>query len=398
MPRVLRIINRLNLGGPTHNAAYLTRYLDSRYETVLVAGMKDETEASSEFILKKLGVIPVYISEMHRNINPLHDVQAYRKIKAIIRDFKPDIVHTHAAKAGALGRMAAHHCGVPAIIHTFHGHVFHSYFHPIKTKFFIQLERYLASISTAIVAISNLQKKELSEVYKICPPEKITVIPLGFDLEKFQEDYDLKRKKFRGKYQVADDEIAIGIIGRLVPVKNHPLFMKALKNVLAKTTRKVKAFIIGDGGEKENIMSLAGQLGISLDLAEKLQSHPLIFTSWITNIDEAMAGLDIVALTSFNEGTPVSLIEAQAAGKAIATTAVGGIEDVIIPGETALLSPNNDLEKFTFNLIKLVEDDALRHRLGQQGFKFANAHFNFTRLVKDMTMLYDHVQFARGSK
>jgi len=391
MPRVLRIINRLNLGGPTYNAAYLSKYLHSRYETMLLAGMRDETEASSEFILKKLGVTPVYIEGMYRSINPLLDLRAYYRIKSIIRDFKPDIVHTHAAKAGALGRMAAYHCNVPVIVHTFHGHVFHSYFNPLKTKFFIQVERYLAGISTAIVAISNLQKRELSEEFRICPAEKITVIPLGFDLQKFQDGYESKRKAFRQKYHVADDEIAIGIIGRLVPVKNHPLFLKALKSLLKRTSKKIKAFIIGDGEEHDNLKQLAYELGIPFDVQEDLHNRPLIFTSWITAIDVAMAGLDVVALTSFNEGTPVSLIEAQAANKAIVATAVGGIEDVVIPGKTALLSSKDDADKFTANLLRLTEDDAFRKSLGQEGFQFVSQRFDYKRLAQDMTHLYDRL-------
>ncbi len=395
MPRILRIINRLNLGGPTYNAAYLSKYVDSRYETMLLAGMKDDTEASSEFILRKVGVTPIYIDGMYRSIYPLLDLKAYSKIKAIIRDFKPDIVHTHAAKAGALGRMAAYQCNVPVIVHTFHGHVFHSYFKPLKTKFFIGVERYLAGISTAIIAISNLQKRELSEVFKICPAGKITVIPLGFDLEKFQMNYETKRKSFRDKYNVADDEIAVGIVGRLVPVKNHPLFLRALKSLLEKTTKKVKAFIVGDGGEREKLLSLAGELGISFGTPEQKGNHPLVFTSWITEIDEVMAGLDIVALTSFNEGTPVSLIEAQAANKAIVTTAVGGIEDVVIPGKTALLSPNNDLQKFTDSLLRLVEDDSLRKTTGQEGSQFVTQRFSSRRLARDMTGLYDKLLMSK---
>ncbi|HXH18034.1 MAG TPA: glycosyltransferase [Chitinophagales bacterium] len=397
MPKVLRIINRLNLGGPTYNAAYLSRYINRGYETLLLAGMKDETEASSEFILKNMGITPVYIPEMFRPVNPVRDWQAYRRIQSIIRDYKPDIVHTHAAKAGALGRLAARHCNVPVIVHTFHGHVFHSYFTPLKTNFFIRAERYFASISSAIVAISNLQKRELSEVFRICPPEKITVIPLGFELDRFQAGYDSKRSAFRIKYHVDDDTLAIGIVGRLVPVKNHPLFLRAFKRTLEKTSRKIKAFIIGDGEERENLMQIAKQLDLPFDASGKTTSSPLVFTSWLTNIDEVMAGLDMVALTSFNEGTPVSLIEAQAAGKAIVATAVGGIEDVVIPGITALLSPAGDLDELAANMVRLAEDDALRKRLGQQGFQFVRNRFDYTALVKNMADLYDRLLNSAAS-
>lgn len=388
MPRILRIINRLNLGGPTYNVAYLTKFLAPDYETMLLAGMRDDTEASSEFILEKFGITPVYISDMRRSINPMQDLSAYLKIKSIIKQFKPDIVHTHAAKPGALGRLAAHHCKVPVIVHTFHGHVFHSYFSPVKTRIFIEIERYLASISSGIITISNLQKKEIGQDFKICSPEKLTVIPLGFELDRFQEDYNKKREAFRARYHVAADEIVIGIIGRLVPVKNHPLFLRALKQVLEKTGKKVKAFIVGDGEEMQRLNQLAADLGIAYDLPGSDYKNPLVFTSWLTNIDEVMAGIDIVAMTSFNEGTPVSLIEAQAANKAIVSTGVGGIEDVVIPGKTALLSPNNQADVFAAHLLQLIEDDVLRHTFGQQGYEFVKEKFSFKRLVRDTDQFY----------
>ena len=159
-------------------------------------------------------------------------------MKKLIRDFKPDIVHTHAAKPGAIGRLAAAAMKVPAIVHTFHGHVFHSYFNSVKTNFFINTERYLARKSHAIVAISDQQKKELSIDFKIAPPDKFRVIPLGFDLDRFQTDQQQKRLKFRNEFALADHEIAIGIIGRLVPVKNHYLFLKGIAHVLQASNKK----------------------------------------------------------------------------------------------------------------------------------------------------------------
>ncbi|MFI5135852.1 MAG: glycosyltransferase, partial [Chitinophagales bacterium] len=214
MPRVLRLINRLNLGGPTFNAAYLSRYLAPEYETLLVAGMIDDSEASSEFILNEMGLKPLYIPEMFREINFMNDSRAYFRLKKIIRDFKPDIVHTHAAKAGAIGRMAARACNVSAVVHTFHGHVFHSYFPKWKSNVFVNIERQLAKRSNRIIAISEKQKRELSDDFRICSAEKIEVIPLGFDLSKFRENKKEKRNKFRKMYDVEEDEIVISIVGR----------------------------------------------------------------------------------------------------------------------------------------------------------------------------------------
>lgn len=387
--KVLRIINRFNLGGPTFNAAYLTKYLGDDFETLLVGGDKDDTEESSTFILDQLGLEPIIIPEMRRDIGLKEDKIAYQKLKKIIQEFKPDIVHTHASKAGTLGRMAASKCKVPVVVHTFHGHVFHSYFGKTKTLVFKNIERYLARKSTAIIAISDIQKKELSSEHKICKSSKIKVIPLGFDLSRFQENLEEKRISFREKYLLADDEIAIGIIGRLVPIKNHRFFIDAIHQLIQKTNKKVRVFIIGDGEEKENILDYCSQLNIDFIESTKEQGKATItFTSWIKEIDWANAGLDIIALSSLNEGTPVSLIEAQASNKPIVTTNVGGVENVVLTNQTAFIVSPNDLNGFYNGLLKLVEDDELRFKMGREGWNHVREKFHYTRLVNDMQKLY----------
>lgn len=389
MTKVLRIINRFNLGGPTYNVAYLSKYISPEFETLLVGGAKDESEESSDFIVENLGLKPVIVEEMMREINLKNDYAAYRKIKKIIQEFKPDIVHTHASKAGTLGRLAAFSCNVPIIVHTFHGHVFHSYFGKLKTTFYKNIERFLAKRSTAIIAISEKQKKELVEIHRICNAEKIHVIPLGFDLSKFQEDQEAKRKSFRTIYNLDDDEIAISIIGRLVPVKNHALFLEGLKIIAEKTSKKIRAFIIGDGESRLEIETKAKELNIPFVNGMKSSEKALLtFTSWIKEIDVALAGSDIITLTSFNEGTPVSLIEAQAANKPIVSTNVGGIENVVIPDETALLCANNDLLEFSDQLLKLIENDDLRSKMAQKGWHHVHEKFHYTRLVSDMEIFY----------
>lgn len=377
MPKILRIINRFNIGGPTYNAAYLTKYLSEEFETLLVGGQKDVTEDSSEFILNNLGLEPTIIPEMKREVDLKQDRIAYKKIKELIGDYKPDIVHTHASKAGAIGRLAAHKMKVPLIYHTFHGHVFHSYFGKAKTTMFKNIERNLAKKSTRIIAISEIQKYELSTIHKICKPEKITVVPLGFDLERFHTDIDIKRGIFRKEWGLEADEIAVGIVGRLVPIKNHDLFLEAAARVNERTTRKVKFIIVGDGelrGELENKVA-------------ELNLDNVIFTSWQKNVDVVNAGLDIIALTSKNEGTPVSLIEAQASGKPIVTTRVGGIENVILPNKTALLSDSEDVEGFTENLLKLIENDELRKSFSSGGSHVLKS-FHYTRLCNDFEKIY----------
>lgn len=389
MPKVLRIINRFNIGGPTYNVAYLSKYLAPEFETLLIGGAKDETEDSSEFILDKLGLKPVIIPEMKREIDFRNDRIAYKKIKALIAEFKPDIVHTHAAKAGALGRLAADACNVPVIIHTFHGHVFHSYFGKTKTAVFKTVERYLAKKSDAIIAISERQKQELAIEHKICPSEKIRIVPLGFELSRFRENAADKRATFRAAYFVKEDEIALVIVGRLVPVKNHDMFLRGLKAALEKTVIPVRAFIVGDGEDRLKLETLARELGFDFATEKKPEKKILTFTSWIKDVDRVLAGSDIVCLTSWNEGTPVSLIEAQAAGKAIVTTQVGGVENVVVPGKTALLGGPGDVAKFTENLLELIHDPSKRQDFGNAGWAVVSERFHYTRLVADMAELYN---------
>ena len=389
MPKVLRIINRFNLGGPTYNVAYLSRYMAPEYETILVGGAKEETEDSSEYILDQLGLHPVLIPEMKRPIKWREDRIAYRKLKALIFEFKPDIVHTHASKAGTLGRLAAVACGVPVIVHTFHGHVFHSYFGAAKTLFYKCIERYLASKSTRIIAISEAQKNELASIHGICPAHKISVVPLGFDLSRFRTAQPEKRADFRARYQVGADELVIMIIGRLVPIKNHKLFLEAFRYVKTRTDKKVKAFIVGDGEESESIKAQARELGLICSAGtEAVENASVIFTSWIRNADWAMAGSDIIALSSLNEGTPVSLIEAQAAAKPIVSTNIGGIENVVIPGKTALLSMPGADAAFKANMLELVENEGLRNQMSRLGWDHVESRFHYTRLVADMKKLY----------
>lgn len=386
MKKILRIINRFNLGGPTYNAAYLTKYLEGEYETLLIGGNHEKSEKSSMHILEDLGIKPIIIPEMQRSINPLLDRIALKKIKEIIEDFKPDIIHTHAAKAGALGRKAAYNAGVKQIYHTFHGHVFHSYFSKIKTNIYKKIERDLAKKTTKIIAISPIQKEELCKVHKICKPEKIEVIPLGFDLSKFYKNKEAKRQKFRKKWRIKDSEVAIGIIGRLVPVKNHLFFIKAINQVISSCSVPIRFFIVGDGEEKENIIEYINEFNINYSTDEKVATIQL--TSWIKEIDEVNAGMDIICLCSLNEGTPVSLIEAQASGNPIVTTRTGGIENIVIENKTALISEINNLNLFVENLITFINSKEKRKKFTELGVK-KSKEFDYKILIKNIKRLYE---------
>lgn len=391
MKKVLRILNRFNVGGPTYNATYLTKHLSDEYETKLLGGKKLDSEAAFEYLLEENNLDYTILNDMNRSLHLIKDFKAFIEIRKIIKNFKPDIVHTHASKSGALGRLAAISLNVPIIIHTFHGHVFHSYFGKLKTYIYILIERFLAKKSSAIIAISDIQKYELTKVFKICSDKKITVIPLGFDLEKFQKNYCKNRMNFREEFEL-NDEICIGIVGRLTAIKNHKFFLEAIKLTLSKIDSPIKIFIIGDGEEKGNLMNLSKKLNLSYSTHTKKYNEAQIhFTSWRSDMEKIYAGLDIVALTSLNEGTPVTLIEAHAANKPIVSTDVGGVRDVVVEGKTGLLSSSKNLEEFASNLTYLIENKDLREKMGKSAYSNVYKKYSYKRLIGDTKFLYERL-------
>jgi glycosyltransferase involved in cell wall biosynthesis len=364
--------------------------LDERFETKLVGGLPEEDEADSLHILEEYGVKPTLIPEMQRTPNFSSDRRAYRKLKQIIREFQPDIVHTHSAKAGALGRKAAKACGVPIIVHTYHGHVFHSYFGAFKTKLYQLIERRLARISTGIIAISPLQKQELSETYRICEASKIKVIPLGIDLSKFRENRAEKRKTTRDSYQLTDTDIAVAIVGRLAPIKNHTLFLNAVET-LCKQGIFAKFFIVGNGQEYQHIEQAVKRL-------KQAYGVSITMTGWIKDIASFNAGMDVICLSSDNEGTPVSLIEAQANNLPVVTTDVGGVRDIVLDGETGFVVPKGASQEFADKLAILLTNEEIRKKMSQNGWNHVQEKFHYTTLVKNMEQYYWELLENKGKR
>lgn len=391
MPKVFRILNRTNIGGPILNAIYLTRDMPSDIESYLVAGPPLDHEQNSKELFDKQQVDVHYIQSMRKSLNPFKDFVTYWELRKSIRAFKPDIVHTHGSKAGGVGRLAARHEHVPVVVHTFHGHVFHSYYNKLFSKIIIEMERYLAKISTHIVAISVKQKEELSNVYKICDEQKITVVPNGIDLSPFFENRNTKRLKWRTKINAAENDLVICIVGRIVSIKNHSLFIRMAAEVLNQHDKHqtLKFVIVGDGNLREEIIQLSIQLGLSVSyLPESSNTQvDVLLTSWETETDEVFAGSDIVCLTSLNEGTPISLIEAQAAAKPVVSTRVGGVEDTVC-SESAFLCESDNVQAFSSHVLALVRNEQLRKKMGEAGERFVMEHYSHKRLVSDMYKLY----------
>lgn len=379
--KVLRVINRFNIGGPTYNATFLTRFMDERFETLLVGGLPDIGESDSLYIPENYGVKPFLIEEMVRVPSLSSDRRAYLKLKEIILEFKPDVVHTHASKAGALGRRAAFSCGVPVVVHTFHGHVFHSYFGWAKTQIFKNIERNLARKTDAIIAISERQGRELIEDHRICGQEKLQMIPLGFDLEDFHRKAVDHRSEMRMNFNLAEGDVAIGIIGRLAPIKNHDFFFDVIENVVKRTSKKIRIFVVGDGTEREYLEKRA-------EVINGQCNNTVLFTSWVKDIGKFNSAMDIICLTSKNEGTPVSLIEAQAANIPVISTNVGGVRDVVSEGVTGYIVEPGDQKTFENRLLELIEDEKKRQTMSQNGWNFVRDKFHYTRLVKNMEVLY----------
>lgn len=388
MPRILRLTNRFNLGGPTYNVGVLTKYLAPEYETLLVGAPHEPGEESSEYILKDLGVEYKVLPSMGREIHPLRDTATLVEVIRLIRKFRPHIVHTHASKAGAVGRVAARLCRVPVTVHTFHGHVFHSYFGKFKTSAFKNLERYLARLSDAIIAVSPRQKEELAFLHRICPPEKIHVVPLGFELQRFLHLGPEHRPEARQRFKLPPDRFIFGTIGRLAPIKNHSLLLNAFAEAAQSTPQKTMLVVVGDGPLLHTLRTQVEGLGLTSCYLTYDGQADIFFTGWVKYVEQLLPALDVVVLSSDNEGTPVSLIEAQAAGLPVISTDVGGVRDVILEEISALLVPPRKQAALAKAMTTLLQNPALRLRMANTAREFVARTFSATSLAERTGQLY----------
>lgn len=389
--KVLVILNRLVIGGQALDTIPLLYHLKDDFEILILYGCKEKDEVEVASFLTIFNNIPSKpIKYFKRSFNPIYDVFAFFSILQSIRRFRPNIVHTHGLKSGLLGRTSAYISSVPCIIHTFHGHHFHSYFGSFISGSLILAERFLTRLTTKIIAISKSQAAELAVTYKIAPANKIEIIPLGIDEKAFSPGDVSARDTFRTKYQLTPQSIAVGIIGRIVPVKNYTLFVQVAAGILQTTRRDVKFFVIGDGTEKIGVQQQFAALGISY--CENSDFSPggrVIFTSWLPDISKALHGLDIIVLTSHNEGTPMSIIEAQFCGKPVVATNVGGVKDTLLDEDTGFLVPPGDIQSFTAKLGILVDNDVLRYNMGNKASAFAAQHFSKTKEINSFRALYN---------
>ncbi len=402
--KIVRIIARLNIGGPARNAVLLAQGFsrpltltlspkgrgDFDWETVLVCGEVSENEGDMMYLAREKGIEPVVVSELGRELSFWNDWKAFWKIYRIICRERPDIIHTHTAKAGALGRMGgvlynfsswlmAHGSREKCyLVHTFHGHVLHSYFGKIKTWFFIWIEKFLTLFTDRIIAVSEVLKKELVEKYRITPEGKISVVELGFELDEL----------FKLPLRENNGIVKIGIIGRLAPIKNHRMLFRVLKKLTAYSLQ-LTAVVIGDGELRQELERYKEELKLG-DIVE--------FKGWVKDLAEIYRNLDIVVLTSLNEGTPVSIIEAMAAARSVVATDVGGVADIMQDGKSGYLVALGDEKGFAKRLADLIRYPEKREMFGIYGRESVKERFSKERLIRDMNRVYNKYLKNEGAK
>jgi len=374
---VMRVIARLNIGGPAIHTILLTAGLDAaRFESTLVTGVEEAYEGNMLDLAAQKGVQPLVIPELGREINPLKDWVTLLKLYRLFRDRRPHIVHTHTAKAGTVGRMAARLAGVPVIVHTFHGHVFHDYFGPLQTRVFIGIERLLASLSDRIVTVSDGQRRELAD-YGVASRDKIAVVPLGFELDALLNCEPL-RGQLRWELGIPDGTALVGIVARLTAIKNHRLFLDAAR-LIVEAGQAAMFLIVGDGKLRADLEAYVAEL----KLAERV-----IFTGWRRDLPRIYADLDVVALSSLNEGTPVSLIEAMAAAKPVVATRVGGVSDVILDKESGYLVQSEDAEGLARGILDLLRAPDRAREMGLAGRVAVHPKYASETLLANIEKLY----------
>ena len=412
--RVVRIIDRLNIGGPSKQVVWLTAGLNSAgFDTELITGTLAGGEGDMSYFARAAGVKPLVIDQMSREIG-LRDLVVIAKLLWRFLKLKPDIIHTHKAKAGALGRVAAiiYKWTTPSIlwfrprrcriVHTYHGHVFHGYFGRFKTNLFVAIERALARMCTdRVIVLSQQQAREILGRYRVGRPEQFRIVPLGLDIEEIQNGANrlANGKPLLKESGLAHEHTAIGIVGRLCEVKNHKMFLEAAARMLKNLSGRATFVIIGDGHLRKALELQTVELGIS---------DEVVFTGFREDAISLYAGLDIVALTSLNEGTPLTLIEAMCCGRAVAATEVGGVEDLMgarrskIHGFTVwdhgVTAPSGDADAFARALRFLIDNPELREEMGKLGRAFVTVRMSKERLLGDIEHLYNELtSFGAGA-
>ncbi len=401
--KILRIIARLNVGGPARHVVWLTAGMKpDGYDTLLVSGVVPPGEDDMSYLAAEAGITPLIVPEMSREISLKDAITVWKLFRLMVRE-KPDLVHTHTAKAGTVGRVAglmyrwltpATFIGRPRpcrFVHTYHGHVFHSYYGSAKTRLFLTIERLLARLITdRIVVITRQQRHEINETFHVGKGPQFSVIPLGIDLDLYA-DWRQRREQFRRELRADADTNLIGIVGRLTEIKNHELFVQAAAHLKKSSPAKVKFLVIGDGHLRSQLETQVEASGLGNDV---------VFLGSRNDPENFYPALDVLALTSRNEGTPLSVIEAMANARPVVATLVGGVSDLLGDKvsdrnehhfeihERGIGLANADAQSFAQALDSLIRNETLRRDLGRRGQAFVLKHYAKERLLADISALY----------
>jgi glycosyltransferase involved in cell wall biosynthesis len=382
--RVVRLFSRLNIGGPSVHVILLTAGLSARgYRTRLVVGQEQAQEGNLLDLAAERGVLCERLDALGREIRVISDIRALYGLYRIIREFEPSVVHTHAAKAGLLGRVAARLAGVPVVVHTYHGHVLRGYFGPAKTAFFRALEALLGPFSDALIAVSEAVKQDLVSL-SVARADHIRVVPLGLDLERFTRE--LPRGGVRAAPGFSAEAPLVGMVGRLVPIKDVPTFLRAARLVHA-ARPDARFALVGDGEERRTLEGLCAELGLA----------PFVsFQGWRRDMEAVYGDLDVVVNSSRNEGTPVALIEALASARAVVATRVGGTPDLLAEGAFGTLVPAQDPEALAAAILTALADPSAASQRALRGRTHVLARHGAGRLVDDIDRLYRELLAAKG--
>lgn len=390
--KIVRIIARLNVGGPAIHVILLTHEFRKRgHESLLVVGPVPETEGNMEYYASKWNVPLVRVPELVRPLSLKNDLVAFWKIFCLLRRERPDIVHTHTAKAGTLGRAAAILAGTPVILHTFHGNVFDGYFPPAKARLFLFIERLLARFTDRIISVSKSQSDELIHRHRIAQPDKFKIVRLGIDLDAFREVGDENQAETKDR---ENRPVVIGWVGRFTEIKDPFLFVDVAAALKSSGT-PAKFVMIGDGHLRQAIEARISKYGLQAQFT---------LPGWQREMAEVYSSTDLMALTSLNEGTPVTMIEAMATSRPFVAFKVGGLPDLMtgVPQryegfnvfDNGILVDSRDVDTFVKAVSLLVQDPERRVRMGQMGRAFAFENFSKERLVRDMEALYKKLTFS----
>lgn len=384
--RVARIITRLNIGGPSIQAINLSHDLRARgFDTCLIHGRLAGGEGDMTTLLPTVAGETLYIDDLVRPVTPLRDLRALWRIYRALCRWQPHIVHTHMAKAGSLGRLAAHAYNLiggrsrhARLVHTYHGHVFEGYFGSPSTRLFLTIERFLAKRTDALIAISSQVRNDLLQTYSLATERQIHMIPLGFNLDRLLAIGDAQRREARAALGVPEGSIVIATVGRLTAIKQHTLFLD-MAGRLARRSDRYLFLVVGDGELRTALESQAGKQGID---------GRTRFLGWRGDLDTIYGATDVFVLTSRNEGTPVALIEAMAAGVASVSTDVGGVRDVITGAELGALVPFGDAGVLADAVSSLADASSRREEIGRAARASVRERFHAKRLLDDIERLY----------